>query len=417
MTVVEHIRFRWGRYCQPFSLHGRGPAPIVSGRITILHRGQAYVMAALRERILRVYEGQILDTVPFMLDLSHWFYHRLRLPWDLSCPYIEPDHELIGYHRKEEVGFYIANNAAFWSEEYPEDVSVTVRKEMRDGIPEILWEIATPLGTIRRVRRWNESSYSWPIVRWGIRDESDLRIFQYAMSNRTFHPHWDRYRAWADAIGECGVVYMPSGYSAVGMLMNLWMGVENTILAAFEQPEVMRGVVDSIHACQLDLIDLLAESPAEIIVMGDNFSSDIQPPHFFAEWSRDYYVEAIRRLHAAGKFVAVHIDGRLRGSIGMIRETGADCGDAITPGLAGDLTPEECREEAGDEFILSGGISPGLWLPDAREEEFIRAVMRWLELRKRSPRLIAAAGDQVPPGAVEDRMRIMRDLVEEQGRF
>ena len=29
--------------------------------------------------------------------------------------------------------------------------------------------------------------------------------------------------------------------------------------------------------------------------------------------------EAIRRLHAAGKFVAVHIDGMLRGALGMIR--------------------------------------------------------------------------------------------------
>jgi hypothetical protein len=47
--------------------------------------------------------------------------------------------------------------------------------------------------------------------------------------------------------------------------------------------------------------------------MGDNFSSDIQPG-FFNEYSRAYHTEAIRCLHSTGKYVAVHIDGRLRGA-------------------------------------------------------------------------------------------------------
>ena len=151
--------------------------------------------------------------------------------------------------------------------------------------------------------------------------------------------------------------------------------------------------------------------------MGDNFSSDVQPPRFFDTWSRPFYEEAIRRLHAAGKFVAVHIDGKLRGAIGMIRDAGADCADAVTPAPMGDLTPSQCRDEAGPDFILSGGVPPNLWLPNVDIETFKRSVLDWLALKDRSPRLIANAGDQVPPGADEDRIRIMRDLVEEHGRY
>jgi hypothetical protein len=99
----------------------------------------------------------------------------------------------------------------------------------------------------------------------------------------------------------------------------------------------------------------------------------------------------------------------------MIRDTGADCADAVTPTPMGDLSPEECRREAGPDFILSGGVSPDLWLPTAPMDDFRRAVMSWLDLRKRSPSLIAGAGDQVPPGAAEERMEIMRDLVETHG--
>ena len=151
--------------------------------------------------------------------------------------------------------------------------------------------------------------------------------------------------------------------------------------------------------------------------MGDNFSSDIQPPSFFARWSRPYYSEAIQRLHRAGKQVAVHIDGKLKGAIAMFREIGADCGDAITPTPLGDLSPSECREEAGRDFILSGGVSPDLWLPHAPRELFEARVKEWLALKADSPRLIANAGDQVPPGADEDRIAIMRDLVDDLGQY
>jgi hypothetical protein len=44
-------------------------------------------------------------------------------------------------------------------------------------------------------------------------------------------------------------------------------------------------------------------------------------------------------------------------------------------------------------------------------------VLAWLEIRKASPRLIAAAGDQVPPGTPEYRIEMMRDLVEKFGKY
>lgn len=374
-------------------------------------------MSNQRERILSVYRGEVPDVVPFMLDLSHWFYHKNRMPWDLSRAYLEPDRELIAYHHQARVGFYIANNASFWEERYRDDVSVSVRKEEGEGTPQICWTIETPLGKIQRVRQWSETTYSWHIKAWGVQSENDLRVFQYAMTGRSFVPRWERYQPWVDAVGEMGVVYMPVGYSAMGQLLNYWMGIEGAIMATYEWPELVRDAVDAVNENLLDLVRLVAESPAEVVIMGDNFSSDIQPPHFFARWAKEYYSKAVHILHGKGKRVAVHIDGRLRGAIRMIQETGADGGDALTPAPMGDISPEECRQEAGEDFILSGGVPPDLWLPHSEEREFIQAVLVWLETRKTSPRLLAAAGDQVPPGALESRIGLMRDLVEEHGTY
>lgn len=372
----------------------------------------------LRERILAVLGGETPDVVPYMLDLSHWFYAKHHLPWDLSAAYTQPEAELIACHRRVGAGFYMPNLAAMFTVTYSDDVSVeTFKRHAGGGAPEIVWRMATPEGTIERARRWHEATYAWGISAWGIRTPADLRVFARAMAGRTYTSDWAQWRAWDACVGDAGVVYLPAGYSAMGHLLNLWMGIEGVVYATADFPEALRDAVDAVNANALDLVDLLCTCPAQVVLLGDNFSSDIQPPAFFARWSRPFYAEAIARLHRAGKKVAVHIDGRLKGAIAMFRELGADGGDAITPTPLGDLTPEACRDEAGPDFILSGGVSPELWLPSTPREAFEAQVRRWLALKARSPRLIANAGDQVPPGADADRIEWMRDLVATHGRY
>lgn len=370
-----------------------------------------------RERILAVFGGQRPDRVPFMLDLSHWFYQREQRPWDLSRAYLEPEVDLIAVHRAYGAGFYMPNLAAFVETRYADGIRAsTVREESARGL-EICSRLETPTGAIERRRRWEPQTYAWGISQWGIHSAADLRVFGEAMSDRVFVPHWERYGAWVKAVGDLGVVYLPLGYSALGHLLHYWMGVEGFFYAAADMPDPLQRVVDAVNANTLDLVDLLARSPAEIVVMGDNISSDVQPPPVFERWSGPFYREAIRRLHAAGKKVAVHIDGRLRGALRMVRDCGADAADAVTPRPMGDLTAAECRAEAGAGFILSGGVSPDLWLPQVPLARFEQAVLEWLDLRQRSPALIANAGDQVPPGAEARRIAHMRDLVEKHGRW
>jgi len=101
----------------------------------------------------------------------------------------------------------------------------------------------------------------------------------------------------------------------------------------------------------------------------------------------------------------------------MIRDVGADCADAVTPTPFGDLSPQQCRDEAGDRFILSGGVSPDLWMPNVPIDTFKAKVIEWLDQKSVTSRFIANAGDQVPPGADERRIAVMGDLVEKYGRF
>lgn len=370
-----------------------------------------------RERLLAVYRGETPDRVPFFLDISHWFYHKHKLPFDLSVPHLEPEWELIEYHKRVGAGFYVPNLNSYFDASFPDDVVATTTKEMTPAGPEITWRIETPIGVIERKRVWEERSYSWNVSKWGIDTAQDLRVLGYAMSRMRWTPAWDRYYPWVEALGDLGVVYMPIGYSAMGHLLAYWMGIEKTIYATMDMPDVLHEVVDEINDNLLNCVDMVCQGPAEVIFMGDNFSGDVQPPHFFKEWSEPYYVEVLRRIRAAGKYSAVHIDGRLKGILKAFAELGASCADAVTPTPMGDLTPAQCREKAGPDMVLSGGVAPNLWLADVSDEEFTQAVLDWLEIRKLSPFIVANAGDQVPPNALEYRIEMMRELVEKYGKF
>ncbi len=366
-------------------------------------------MTSRRQDILAVFRRQRPERIAFMLDLSHWFYHKNGRPWDLSRAYNEPEHALLDYHRKQDVGFYLPNLGSFFQTMYPGDVKA---ETFKSGPGEITWRLTTPRGSISRRRVWEAQNYAWGIPEWGIRTPDELLILADALGRRRYREQFDRYRKWVEYVGDNGVVYLPVGYSAMGQIMNYWMGIENTVYAAIDTPELLAEVVETINRNNLELIDLAAESPAEVILMGDNFSGDIQPPDFFRRWSRCYYLEAITRLQRKGKFVAVHIDGKIRGAAAMLAAVGADCGDALTPLPGGDLSPRECRREAGESMILSGGVAPGLWLRSVSERDFTRHVEAWCSLAAGNPRLIAAAGDQVPPHAEEYKIALMRDIVD-----
>jgi hypothetical protein len=370
-----------------------------------------------RDRLLAVYRGETPDRVPFFLDLSHWFYHRFQLPFDLSTPVYEPEHELLAYHKKIGAGFAIPNRISYLDSIYPPEVISGVTKQITPQGTELTWTLETPLGTIRRKRLWQPVSYSWSISEWGVRTERDLRVLGYALSRLEFRPAWDRYHRMREAAGDLGVPYLSLSYSAMGHLLSYWMGVERTIFAAADMPAVLTEVISEINSNLLRAVDLLCTGPAEVVLLGDNFSSDVQPPRFFRRWSAGFYREAFDRLHAAGKRCAVHVDGRLSGLLGEFARLGADCIDAVTPAPMGDLTPAECRAQAGPDLILSGGVPPPLWVEPATDDDFRRAVLAWLEIRKLSPRLVAAAGDQVPPGAPAHRIGMMRELVETHGRY
>lgn len=364
-----------------------------------------------RDRALAVFRGEVPDRVPWFADLSHWYAATFRKPF-LPLGTEAWDRGMVDLHRQVQAGLYL-NMGTFWDVVYEGEVTEEVM--VQDDL--FVYALTTPLGRLEEHRRFSPISYSWPIEQHMIRTVEDLAIVRFAMARRRCVPRYERYHVWAEATGGLGLPFACGSYSGLGYLISRYMGVAETYYALHDAPAEVEETIAAINAARLREIDVLAASPSPVILFSDNLSSATQPPPLFARYSVPFYREMCRRAHAAGKWVSIHLDGALHGLLGLLAECGVDCIDAVTPAPLGDLTPEECRTEAGPNLILWGGLPAPVWLPQVPEEVFVAAVRRWLDLRHLSPRLVLAPGDQVPPGAERRRIERVIELVEEYGRY
>ncbi len=368
-------------------------------------------MMSERERLLKVLKGETPDRVPWFADLGHWYRAESGEMWNLfeinNCT-----KEIADLHREVKAGWYIEVGSLH--EEYYEDGVVRERELVGEKVVETY---KTPIGEISMIRLWNPTSSSWDIEKLMVEKARDLEILLYAVERRHFRPKYENWNHMESIGGDIGLPFPGIGYTGLGSLMSYYMGVENTVYAIYDEPELLDQYITTYNQKQMELIDIYCKSPAPHIIFGDNLSSDVQPPELFRRYSFGHYKNIADRLHQAGKTVSAHLDGKLNNIIGVVAEAGIDVADACTPAPTGDLKPAEIRRQAGNQMVLMGGISPSKWLPSTSEKDFIEHVREWLDLRKVSCRLVQSAGDQVPPGTELKRIKLVYDLVDEYGRY
>ena len=364
------------------------------------------------ERVRAVYRRERPDQVPLMLDLSHWYKKNHEVFFDLSG-FRAVEQGLVHLH--QQVGAVCYCEMGGFYQLYSDDPSVSISSRTDDGVFQT--KIQTPLGTLVEERVFNPASYSYAIRKYLLQSTDEFPIVEYLMERLQCRPRWELFHAWRDQLGELAYPYAQLPYSGSGYLLSRNMGIERAVFAVQDEPDRVERLVQSVNACNLRILDQIIDGPFETLLISDNYDSNVQPRRFFDTYVRDYYAEVARRLHAKGKHLAIHVDGESRGVLRWLAECGVDCADAVTPHPMFRLTAEELRAEAGPDLVLSGGIPATIFGSTGTDQEFIDCVRRWLDTRLDSPRLILAAGDQVPTDAPFHRIAMLAELVDRFGRF
>ncbi|HYA22418.1 MAG TPA: hypothetical protein VEG31_04550, partial [Thermoproteota archaeon] len=107
-----------------------------------------------------------------------------------------------------------------------------------------------------------------------------------------------------------------------------------------------------------------------------------------------------------------HIDGTLRGLLTLLRETGVDCAQSLTPAPMGDLDVAELRRAAGEGIVLWGGLPGALFSRTYPADILVRMMHEILDVYSDDRRFIVGVADQVPPDGEIQRARMITDIVE-----
>jgi len=188
------------------------------------------------------------------------------------------------------------------------------------------------------------------------------------------------------------------------------MGVAAAIFALYDRPADVEKYFAALNECHDRLIDVINDSPVEIINFGDNVHSATLSPELFVKYVLPAYQHRCERLHAAGKFVHAHWDGDCKMLLPYARHTGLDGIEAITPVPQGDVTLEEIKAGLGDEMFLIDGI-PAIYFDRTFGEDVLTECTRRI-IDLFAPKLILGISDEISSTGEIERVRLVGRIVD-----
>ena len=356
------------------------------------------------ERIVGIFEGRDVG-VPFNIRHEYW-YHVNRAAGTLPPEYAGLGLAEIcrawGASWRCYSGYYVEScvkvsyEGVEFAFERVGNRAVTVAK--------------TPCGELRRVVAFDQWGLSSQTLEYPVKSVSDFRALECLLESAKVgfdHAAYERLRR---AVGGNGIVSCFFPRSPLQALFLDWAGVPGTLRLLRLEREKVERLMEAIHEHNRKFYEALARSPIRILNLGENVDVRITSPELFERYCLPVYQEVADYLHGFGKFVHIHVDGYAKQLLPLLRLSGLDGVEALTPKPAGDFTLEEMRAALGDEMVVLDGIPYSLFLPQASVEELDKFVARIVELFR--GRLILGISDELPPPADTSRVKRVSQLLE-----
>ena len=226
------------------------------------------------------------------------------------------------------------------------DVDHVTKEYWENGERLVRKTIRTPVGELYQTLVPDRSSYksSYWIREHFIKQPDDYPIMEFAIRDPYYHSNYDFLNEAIRRIGDDGLVYVRVAKSPIQEMLYQMMGHERFAIDFFER----RDLFDSLHSAMTEryaeLYSIAADSPVEIILLGDNITADVVGIERFQNYLMPEYRKLKISLSGSDKKLAVHMDGRLASLVPQIAETDVDIIEAFTPPPVGDVSIAEARK-------------------------------------------------------------------------
>lgn len=286
-----------------------------------------------------------------------------------------------------------------------EGVLVEVRNE--DAIRETVWR--TPKGALTGVRdRGHPTKYPVDSI-------EAVRIYREMWEGSSYvaHDDTDTLAALDELIGDDGVVTRFWAPSAIPLLLEENMGVENFYYLFADYPEEMDGLIRTIHGRQIEAFEYLGCGPWDSVMLVENTSTHYISPDIYERYNMPHQRDFVDIVKRHGKAAILHMCGHVHAILDLIRETGCDGIHALTPPPTGNTPWEDALDVIGKDLIIIGVLDPSIFL-SGRVEDIGPALDRLITPRLRDANFMLCPGADGIPVPIE-RFRAVQQWMENNG--
>jgi len=348
-----------------------------------------------REHLEATLAGRIVDRIPAVFRLDNWYNARAHagdLPGEWAGMSLRKVEAHLGLGRSARAG--IVFNVILRS---PVECVETRKDDL------IITEWHTSGRSLRWVRRYGPgdeaAGLSPTTLTHPIQCVEDYAAYEEVMRHTEFVPTYDDYLRYDRMIGDRGMPMVILGPIPFHDLLVRWSGYEQGYLHLYDHPDVVLRAADVANQTYRRMWEVVAESPARLVMHGVNFDTKMTSPPIFREHFLPYLKQFNRRMHEAGKQVAFHADGDMSGLLELVLQADYDVADCFACSPLVPCTMTQARSAWRDRITIWGGLPSSLLEPPVPLEQLRAHLSQVYQAVAPGERFILGISDQAMPTA------------------
>jgi uroporphyrinogen-III decarboxylase len=230
-----------------------------------------------------------------------------------------------------------------------------------------------------------------------VRSPEDYPILEHMYETRQMEPDYESVEKVEEVVGDSGIVMAFEVTTPVQELIQQWMGLNGFYSNMLRHKSDLENLIAAMHESNMRIYEIMAESPLEFNCTVENTDITLVSPRIYAKYSRGHVKDFVDAMHRGDKVALVHMCGKINRLLPLIRETGLDGIDCLTPGPVGDVDFRRVYCLFGDKFVIHGVLNPSLWMRESTDVDDIEnEVKNLLEGVEGRPFVLCTAADGIP---------------------
>lgn len=244
-----------------------------------------------------------------------------------------------------------------------------------------------------------------------VKEPKDYKVLKFILENLHYEPYYYPIEDQLNRLKGDGIVLTALPYEPLHRFLIEYVGWKRFYTDLSKNLEVLEELSEILENKYIEeLLPIAADSPSEVILVGANIDSMLVNPPLFEKYYLPYYKKCAEILHAKGKMVDVHLDGRLKALAELVARSEVDIIEAFTPPPMGDLPINEALSLWKDKIIWINFPSTVSTLMGSRPQAVKDYLLEQLELLIPGEKtmLFASTENRVP----EENIMAMAEVME-----